>query len=155
MVCYNYANIYSTTTAPLAVNSNEIVPMTNIDTNSWKINADGSISCCNAGTWQIISQYQLVTLNSVDLGADATLEGWFNLNGSPIANSAATTYASKRGGNAVLTIAINQTFKKGDKLSFGVRSNNTTSSTLNVVAQGFTSASGVYAPSCIVTAIKI
>ena len=155
MVCYNYANLFSTTTSPSSVNSNQTVPMTNIDTKDWKINPDGSITCCNAGSWQLISQYQVFTLNSVDLGADATLEGWFNLNGSPIANSAATTYASKRGGNAVLTIAINQTFKKGDKLSFGVRSNNTTSSTLNVVAQGFTTASGVYAPSCIVTATKI
>jgi len=49
------------------VNSNEIVPMTNIDTNSWKINADGSISCRNAGTWQLISQYQVFSLNTVDL----------------------------------------------------------------------------------------
>jgi len=129
--------------------------MTNIDTKDWKINPDGSITCCNAGSWQLISQYQVFTLNSVDLGADATLEGWFNLNGTPIENSAATTYASKRGGNAVLTIGLVQKCKKGDVISIGIRSNNTTGSTLNVVAKGFTTASGVYAPSCIVTAIKI
>ena len=154
-MCESFANAYSTITAPTLVNNNEFLPITNIDTKSWKICGD-SLKCCNPGTWQFISQYQLLNLNSVDLGENATLEGWFNINGNDVANSAATGYASKKYGSIVLAICFINKFKKGDRIRFGVRSKSVQNPpVLNIVSSGNTTDSGVYAPSLIVTATKI
>ena len=154
-MCENFANVFSTVTAPALVNNNEYVPITNIDTKSWKINGN-TLVCCKPGSWQFTSQYQLFTLNSVDSGTSATIEGWFNLNGKNIANSAASGYASKKDGSIVLTICHSGKFKKGDKIKFGIRSVSTQNPpVLNIVCKGYLTTSGVYAPSLIVTAIKI
>jgi hypothetical protein len=148
-----YANVYSTLTSPSTPNTNEYIKITNTDSPAWKVMNDGSLKCCSPGNWQIISQYQLYVLNSIDSGKDGTIEGWFNINGKDIQNSAALGYASKKDGNIVLTIAYAHSFKKGDIVKFGCRSLSTTS-TLNLVCQGVNTDNGIYAPSFIGTLIK-
>ena len=154
-MCEKFANAYSTVTSPSLVNTNEFIPITNIDNKSWKISGD-SLKCCKSGSWQFTSQYQLFTLNSIDSGTSATMEGWFNLNGKNISDSAATGYASKKDGSIVLTICYAGKFKKGDKIRFGVRSVSIQNPpVLNIVCKGYLTTSGVYAPSLIVTVSKI
>lgn len=154
-MCENFANAYSNVTAPVLVNNNEFVPITSIDTKSWKISGNALV-CCKPGIWQITSQYQLVNINSVDTGINATIEGWFNINGKDVKNSASTSYALKKDGSNVLTICIAHKFKKGDEIRFGIRSlSQQTPPVLNIVVKGFTTSAGVNATSLTVTAIKI
>lgn len=148
------ANIISKYTFPKAPNTNEYLCLSSSDSDSWVVSGKDLI-CKKAGTWQLTSQYQLVSINSVESGLNARLTGWFNLNGKDVKNSAASSYASEVDGTAVLTIAWAYTFKKGDKVRFGIRSDsNTLPPTLNIVAKGFCTGAKVYAPSLIVTAIK-
>lgn len=148
-----FANVVSNINFPSTINENELVPLSSIDTKSWSI-LDNCLICNYPGVWQIISQYQVVGINSVNSGDDATIEGWFNINLKDVENSAATGYVSKAGGSMVLTIALTYKFEKDDVLIFGVRSNSTNGN-LNIACINSISNSGVNVPSFIATLSKI
>jgi len=154
MVCSNFANALSKITAPKLPNNNEFVPFTSVDTNAWKLQADGSLKCCNAGEWAVIAQYQFVGQNDISSGANGTIEGWFIINDKNVADSAATAYVSKKGGSAVLTIALNVEFKKGDNLKLGIRSTSVDGK-LNSACVASVGQSGVGIPSVILALDKV
>lgn len=149
----NYANVISNLNCPTTFNVNEYVPLTSIDTKSWTIK-DNSLVCNYAGIWQIISQYQIVGIRSVNSGKDATIEGWFNINGINIKDSCATGYVSKEGGSIVLTIAYSQKFNKNDTIRFGIRSNSTNGH-LNIGCLNLNGDSGINIPSFIGSLTRI
>lgn len=150
----NHCNVISHATAPSKPNQNQFVTLDSASTSDWKVEKKELI-CNNPGVWQLTVQYQVLNINSVDTGLDARLIGWFNVNGKNIKDSSAVSYASKKDGTAVLTLALSFEFKVGDKVKFGVRSESDTDpSKLNIIISDVSNGSGVLAPSLIVTAIK-
>ena len=67
----NYTNIFSTQTAPIVANINELFPMTKVSTRDWKLDKDdkNTIICKNKGVWTFNVQYQMTgVVNKTGLG---------------------------------------------------------------------------------------
>ena len=153
----NYSNPLSLTSAPTAANVPQTVPMDSVDTADWLIDpATKGIVCRNSGIWNILSQYQLVNINPQLDASQAQVDGWFIVNGQPLANSTAAADVASLNGKNVLAIGLVYEFKKGDVLEFGVASFSNNCDCLNANVQGFaTSGTIPYAPSLIVSASKV
>lgn len=147
-----FCNIISNVTSPTKANQNEFISLSSASTGAWEVKGK-ELVCKNAGAWQLTVQYQALNINSVDTGLDARLIGWFHINGKDVEDSSAVTYASKKDGTAVLTIAYTFDFKLNDVVKFGIRSESSRS--LNIVISDIKSGSDVLAPALIVTALKV
>lgn len=148
-----FANIISKSAAPSRANQNQFIPLTSSSSDSWEVNGR-ELVCKSAGTWELIAQFQILNINSVDSGLDARFISWFNINGKNVKDSAAVSYASKKDGTAVLTLALTFDFKEEDKLRFGVRSESTDGK-LNIIVDNIKTSANVDAPSLIVSATKL
>ena len=149
----DYANLYSTITYPKKVNENEYLAMTNVDTSDFTINGD-RIICNNPGIWSIMSQYEMYCINSSIIGQNAQMDVWVNVNGIDIRFSNASANVLLKGETNVICLSGNLLFNKGDYIKVGIRSSSLDSK-LNTECIGWTSSSGVYNPSIIVTAYKV
>ena len=149
----NYANPFSKKVTPKRPNRNETVPINVIDTTDFSITSKRDLRCNNPGSWNITVQYQLVGLNDIHNAKYGTINGWFILNGTDVPNSDASASLTRKHSSNVLVVSGVVELAKNDVISFGVRS--TSDDCLNTVCKGFDSASGVYAPSVIITMFKI
>jgi hypothetical protein len=147
----HYSNVLGTEAAPKIPRQNEFVPLNTTDTADWTINPldNTQLVCQNPGTWNIISQYQIVYRDTGLPDEESTISGWFNLNGEDVAATDAAQSCSQVNPKSVLAIALVLNFQKGDIVRFGVRG-----SSASAKIQGFLDDTGVYAPSLIVTATR-
>jgi hypothetical protein len=152
----NYSNPYATAAAPTRANENQFVPLENVDTPDFSVSVSDTTAlvCNNPGVWNIVLQYQLVGRRPTEVALDATLVGWFNINGKDVQNSAATQYAARPGANNVLVVSLTSELNAGDEVRSGVRSVSSDGE-LNVDIRGYQTPAGVYAPSLIITANKL
>ena len=156
MPCKNYSNPYSLTTAPKSANVEETVPIDSVDTCDWRIDPETKgLVCKNAGTWNILAQYQVVNINPKDDAAEAQIDGWFIVNGNNVPYSDAASNANMLNSKNVLAIGAVIEFKKDDVLEFGIASF-TKDGSLNVDVNGFSTNRDItFAPSLIITASKV
>ena len=152
----NYSNTISKIQSPSLPNVNEYIHLSEVDTPDWTIDPKDNTKyvCQNPGAWQILTQYQMVNIiPTTSSGVEAQIAGWFNVNGVDIPNSDATGCVPNKNGKNVLAIAYNNYFNKGDYVKFGIRSISSDGN-LNAVVQGYVDATGIYAPSVIISALK-
>jgi hypothetical protein len=155
MTYSNFVNGVSTLNLPTQVNTNQTVPLTGLDTKDWKIDSKtGGLRCKNPGSWNFIAQYQICNINKVKDDADATIDGWYIINGQTVAGSDATQTSGSLNNKSVLTISFTEKFKYNDLLEFGIRSSST-NNILNCEICNATASSGVGCPSLILTGSKV
>ena len=154
-----YLNAYSTVQTPSAANTNQLVPISFVDTTDFTIQNGNQLLCNNTGYWQITLQYQLYGLEDTEKAKNGTINGWFlyGANGATptaVVNSGAAASVTEKKGTNVLVIMGNFELTAGDLISVGIRSDNECKRCPNTVCKGFISGSNVYAPSVIISAIK-
>lgn len=148
---------FSLLTTPSTLNQNQYAPFSFTDTFNWYYDSDSkdTIVCKNAGYWTFTAQYQMVNLAAASQGSYAAVSGWFNVNDVDVPNSDASSYISLANGKTVFILGYAQYFNAGDRVKIGVRSSNDSlDATLHTVCKSYTNATGVVAPSLLVTAVK-
>lgn len=152
-----YSNFLTFSTVPKNVNTNEYVPIEDIDTNDFVINPNDNTSliCSNPGNWEIAIQYQMVYLGTTTIqeGTNCLLSGWINVNGIDEQYSDSTGYLNRVNTKNLITIVNSRYFESGDIIKFGIRSSSEDGS-FNVNCQTYMDFSGVSSTAVCFTAIK-
>lgn len=150
----NYANIFAIDNFPKAQNTNEFVTFSNTDSTDFELQGT-KLVCKNAGNWNLVAQYQLVSYKTSDAKkAISQVDGWVRVNGVDVTDSDATNSVNNVGGVNVLAISVCLSLVENDTVEWGIRS----STTLPRVVCGvrsYVADTGITAPSVILTAQKI
>jgi hypothetical protein len=151
----DFANVVSFQSFPKLPNNNEYIVFDQVDTPDFSLNGT-KLVCNNAGTWNFIAQYQLVSYISSTDKALTQVDGWIRVNGVNIENSDATNSVNNVGGVNVLCIGFVVELKLNDTVEWGIRTSQY--SLENKVLCGIESylaRSGITAPSIILTINKV
>jgi len=121
----NYCNFITTATAPTITNTNEFVPITNLDSYDFSININDNtqLICNNSGKWTFFVAIQSYGNNSGQGGIDTSIDLWFVLNGVNVENTDVVTTTIEKGDFITTTNSYSLFLNKNDILQIGIRSN--------------------------------
>lgn len=121
----NYCNFITTLSAPTNTNTNQFIPITNLDSYDFSININDNtqVICNNSGKWTFFVGIQNYGNNTGQGGIDTSIDFWFVVNGVNVENTDVVITTIEKGDYLSSTNSYTLFLNKNDILQIGIRSN--------------------------------